>query len=465
MPTKVLWVNAINPYAEIEYRYPPLGVGYLASSLRAHFGPDTFQFRVVNREVEEALTDFQPDIVGITTVTQNYSMAKKYARAIRQKRLPVIIGGIHISMLPSSLSPDMDVGVIGEGEETILELFELFMKKGNLDSEGVSQIRGIVYRNSGGSLHLTEKRPPLFPLDRISMPARDLLSIEKHSYLFSSRGCPFRCVFCASSRYWGPVRFFSAEYVVREIRELVRAYGVKLISFYDDLMIADGSRLKKIVSLLQREDFLSRVKFSLNARANLLDEGVVKLLKDMNVVSVGMGLESGNERVLRYLKGPHISVADNQAAIRLLKKYGIAANASFVIGSPDETEEEIGDTYRFIKTSGLSFVDAYVITPFPGTPIWEYAKSVGAVQDDMEWERLNVNYGTNPNPVILSQTLSKEAMDRLFAKFQRLRLFIAMKNILRHPFFWDICRLSARRMFNKLRKVHKRKGDKTLLEG
>jgi radical SAM superfamily enzyme YgiQ (UPF0313 family) len=113
----------------------------------------------------------------------------------------------------------------------------------------------------------------------------------------------------------------------------------------------------------------------------------------------------------------------------------------------------------------LSFVDAYVITPFPGTPIWEYAKSVGAVQDDMEWERLNVNYGTNPNPVILSQTLSKEAMDRLFAKFQRLRLFIAMKNILRHPFFWDICRLSARRMFNKLRKVHKRKGDKTLLEG
>ena len=152
----------------------------------------------------------------------------------------------------------MNVGVIGEGEETILELFELFLKKGNLDSEGLGQIRGIVYRNPGGDLHLTEKRPPLSPLDRISMPARDLLSIEKHSYLFSSRGCPFRCVFCASSRYWGPVRFFSAEYVVREIRELVDTYGVKLISFYDDLMIADGPRLKKIVSLLQREDFLAQ---------------------------------------------------------------------------------------------------------------------------------------------------------------------------------------------------------------
>jgi len=463
MPIKVLFINAINPYAEIEYRYPALGLGYLASSLRTYFGPDTFQIRVVDRDVEEALTHFQPDIVGITTVTQNFSIAQKYARAIRQKRIPVIIGGIHISMLPSSLSADMDVGVIGEGEETILELFELFMKRERLDYESVSQIRGVVCRNPEGNLHLTEKRPPISPLDRISLPARDLFSMEKHSYLFSSRGCPFRCVFCASSRYWGPVRFFSAEYVVQEVRELVSTYGVTLISFYDDLMIADGARLKKIVYLLQREGFLPKVKFSLNARANFLDEEVVQLLKEMNVVSVGMGLESGNERVLRYLKGSHISVKDNLAAIRLLKKYGIAANASFVIGSPDETEEEIWDTYRFIKNSGLSFVDTYVITPFPGTPIWEFAKSAGIVQDDMQWERLNVNYGSNPKPVILSQTLNREAIDRLFTKFQRLRLFIAMKNIMRHPFFWDICRLSARRMLNKFRKAIKGKRDKTLL--
>ena len=367
--------------------------------------------------------------------------------------MPIIIGGIHISMLPSSLSPDIDVGVIGEGEETILELLELFLKEGNLNLEGLGRIKGIVYRSPGGDLQVTEKRPLLSPLDRIAMPARDLFSIGKHSYLFSSRGCPFRCVFCASSRFWGPVRFFSAEYVVREIRELVATYGVKLISFYDDLMIADRPRLEKIVSLLQKEDFWPKVKFSLNARANLLTEDVVKLLKEMNVVSVGMGLESGNERVLCYLKGPAISVDNNLEAIRVLKKYGIAANASFVIGCPDETEEEIWDTYRFMKNSGLNFVDTYVITPFPGTPIWEYAQSVGAVQDDMEWERLNVNYGRNSNPVILSQTLSKEEMDRLFAKFQRLRLFIAMKNILGHPFLGDICRLSARKLWDTFRKA------------
>ena len=445
-------INAINPYAEIEYRYPPLGLGYLVSSLREYFGPDTFQFKVVNHNLEDELSNFRPEIVGITSVTQNYSIAKQYAKALRQKGIPVIMGGIHISLLPASLSSDMNVGVIGEGERTILDLLELFIKKGDLNKEGLSKIKGIVYWDENGHLQVTERGKPLIPLDQIPLPARDLLTIDKHSYLFSSRGCPFRCVFCASSHFWGTVRFFSAEYVLREIKELVEKYGVKLISFYDDLMIADSARLEKIVGLIQKENIFRKVKFSLNARANLLTEKVVGLLKEMNVVSVGMGLESGNDRVLRYLKGQHSSVAENQAAIRILKKYGIAANASFVIGSPDETKEEILDTYRFIKTSGLNFVDTYVITPFPGTPIWEYAQKMGVVQEDMEWKRLNVNYGSNRHPVLLSRTLEKKEIDRLFSRFQKQRLGIAIKNLPWHPFLWDMCRLSVRKILDKFRK-------------
>lgn len=439
MAIKVMLINAINPYAEIEYRYPPLGLGYLVSSLRRYFGVDTFEFKVVNNLTETEGSAFRPEIVGITSVTQNYSIAREYANRFKKKGIPVLIGGIHISMLPSSITPDMDVGVMGEGERTITDIFELFMNQGALATEELKKIKGIVYRDPEGHLHITEERDPIIPLDQIPFPARDLFPVERHSYLFSSRGCPYRCVFCASSRFWGKVRFFSAEYVLQEIIELVERYRVKLISFYDDLMMADVERLKKLVRLLQKENFLGRVKFSLNARANLLTEEVVRLLKDMNVVSIGMGLESGNERILHYLKGKNISVEDNRAAIRLLKKYQIAANASFVIGSPDETKEEILDTFRFIKTSGLNFVDTYVLTPFPGTPVWEMAEKNGAVRDDMEWDRLNVNYGENRSPVILSNTLEKSEIDRLFAKFQRQRLYIAAKNVWSHPFFWDIC--------------------------
>lgn len=442
-------INAINPYAEIEYRYPPLGLGYLVSSLRRYFGVQTFEFKVVKTSSEAEGTDFKPDLVGITSVTQNYSIAKQYATRFKRKGIPVLMGGIHISMLPLSLTPDMDVGVMGEGEKTIVDIFELFLNKGALVSDELSKIGGIVYRDPDGHLHVTEERDPILPLDQIPLPARDLFPIARHSYLFSSRGCPYRCIFCASSRFWGRVRFFSAEYVLQEIVELVKRYGVKLISFYDDLMIADVSRLRKMVGLLQKKEILGRVKFSLNARANLLTEEVVRLLKDMNVVSVGMGLESGNGRILRYLKGNNISVDDSRVAIRLLKKYHIAANASFVIGSPDETMDEILDTFRFIKTSGLNFVDTYVLTPFPGTPIWEIGKKNGAVDDDMEWERLNVNYGKNPHPVILSNILEKREIDRLFAKFQRQRLYIAAKNIWAHPFLGDICKLSIRKMIDK----------------
>jgi anaerobic magnesium-protoporphyrin IX monomethyl ester cyclase len=449
MAIKVMFINAINPYAEIEYRYPPLGLGYLISSLRRHFGADTFKFKVVNNLTEAEGSNFEPEIVGITTVTQNYSIAKGYASLFRKRGIPVLIGGIHISTLPSSLTPDMDVGVIGEWERTIIDIFEGFINKGALPKDDLNQIKGIVYRDSAGHLHITEEREPIIPLDQISFPARDFFPIERHSYLFSSRGCPYRCVFCASSRFWGKVRFFSADYVLQEIIELVERYRVKLISFYDDLMIADVGRLKILVQLLEKGGFLGRVKFSLNARANLLTEEVVRLLKDMNVVSVGMGLESGNERILHYLKGGNISVEDNRAAIRLLKKYHIAANASFVIGSPDETREEILDTLRFIKTSGLNFVDTYVLTPFPGTPIWAIGEKNGAVGDDMEWERLNVNYGKNPRPVILSKTLERTEIDRLFAKLQRERFWIAAKNVWTHPFLSDICRLLIRKMIDK----------------
>lgn len=452
-----MFINAINPFEEIECRYPPLGLGYLVSSLRNHFGNDIFQFKVVNANVESEVETFKPDIVGITSVTQNYNIAKRYAKFVKSKGIFVIIGGIHISMLPNSITEDMDVGVVGEGEDVIIDIFELFMKKRTLHKEDLINIKDIVYRDEYNKLITTEKRDLVFPLDKISMPDRDLFKIKSHSYLFSSRGCPYRCVFCASTHFWGKVRFFSAEYVVEEIKVLVEKYGVRLISFYDDLMIADLERLRKIVVLLNKKAILKKVKFSLNARANLLTEEVAKLLKEMNVVSVGMGLESGNGRILRYLKG-NITVDDGRIAIKRLKKYRIAANASFVIGSPDETKNEVMDTYNFIKTSGLNFFDTYVITPFPGTPIWEYAKKIGVVNDDMDWSRLNVNFGSIHNQaVIVSQTLSSKELYSLFSKFQKLRLFIAMKNLLWHPFLFDIFGFLFDSFIAKFKMLKKRK--------
>ena len=453
MALKVLFIDAINPLRELERRYPSLSLGYLVSALRSEFGQDTFEFRIVYNHVAKELADFHPDVVGIRCVSQNYNWARKYAQMAKRQGLPVLMGGVHISAMPTSLSDDMDVAVIGEGEETIVELMRLFIARGRFDVDHLSDIRGIAYWRDG-QLAFTEARALIPQLDDIPFPARDLLKIDKHTYMFTSRGCPYHCSFCFSTRFWRKkVRFASAQYVVNEIKEIISNYDVEFISFYDDLFIANRRRLEQIVSLLEEENIVGRVKFSCNCRANLVREEVVRLMKRMGMVSVGMGLESGSDRVLRYLKGENISVADNEKAVALLNRYGIAANASFVIGSPTETRGEILETLGFIKKSNdLSYVDTYVLTPLPGTPVWKYAESRGLVSDDMDWDMLSIDFATNyRNAIILSETLTRDELYQLYRLFQRQRLIIAARKMWRHPYAQDLPKFVFNTLWDKVR--------------
>ena len=194
MIRRVLFINAVDIASEIETALPHLGLGYLASSLRK-FGPDRHEFKVIDRDVEQQIRTFKPDMVGITAVSQNYGRAIKYAATAKKYGLPVMIGGVHISALPTTLSADMDVGVIGEGERTIIDLFRLYEQKGCFDAESLAKLSGVVFRRQG-EIVVTRDPGPIVPLDSIAMPARDLLQIGKSTYMFTSRGCPYRCTFC-----------------------------------------------------------------------------------------------------------------------------------------------------------------------------------------------------------------------------------------------------------------------------
>jgi len=450
---KVLFINAINPHIEQEKRYPNLGLGYLASYLRQHFGNDYFQFKIIDCNIEKSIDDFMPAIVCITATSQNFTLAKKYASAVKLRCLPVIIGGSHISALPQTLPKNIDVGVIGEGELTIVDIFKLFIKKNFFVSNDLSKIEGIVYWDRN-KLFITSERKPIEPLDNIPFPARDLLKVGKHAHIISSRGCPYKCVFCSSSHFWGRARYFSAEYVVEEIKELVFKYKVTLISFYDELMMADKERLKKIIELLKQNDIIGKIKFTINARSNLINEDVVSLFKEMNVVSVFMGLESGSQRVLRYLKGNNVTVIEGINAIKLLKVSNIAVSATFIIGSPNESEAEILQTLKFIKSNRLDLVDVYVLTPFPGTPIWDYAKEQGLVSDNMEWELLNQYYfSSHKEGVVLSNTISKNRLHKLYCNFRIVAFWLNLKNILRNPFVIEIPRMLINKAFEKSKRV------------
>ena len=417
---RVLLAEAVDRSKLEETFAPNLGLGYLASYLRSKV--EGVDVRLIDRDLAGALESFQPHVAGISSVSQNYNRAKCMARVCHESGSLVVIGGAHISALPETLSPHMDLGVIGEGEATMAEIVQVFCDHGPQPGPSHwAEVPGVVFRDPQGEIHRTPARPLIEPLDRIPFPARDLLPPNSSYYhMISSRGCPYNCTFCSSTRFWGRVRFHSPEYVVQEVETLLDAYAPQHITFFDDLFIASRKRLRRIVSLIRERGIHKRVAFELTVRANLVDEETVDLLQRMNVFNVIMGLESGNDRVLRSLKG-NVRLEQNQRAVDLLSEAGIGISATFVIGAPDETREEILDTLTFIRQNPLSEARTYLLTPLPGTPIWDEAQDRGLVSDDMDWDRLDLT--ENPgDKVVISENLTAEELDRLYARFDQVRL-------------------------------------------
>lgn len=412
---RILLVNVVDARNGIESLFVPLGLGYLAAYLRRE--RPHVEVAICGENVGERIESWQPDVVGLSSVTQNFEAAREHARIARAAGCRVIVGGVHITMLPGSLAPEMDVGVMGEGEEALVELLDL-MERDALTPESLAAVRGIVYRDAGGELNVTEARPPIKPLDGLPLPARDLLGVETggRAHLFSSRGCPYRCVFCASSRFWPGVRSFTPEYVLRELREVLETYRPSQITFYDDLFIFDRRRLAAIVEGIEAERMQERVEFAVSVRANLVDEEVAGLLKRMNVVGVSMGLESGSAATLASLK-PSVTLEENERAVALLDGMGFQVNGSFVIGSPRESRADVLQTLRFIERHPMNIANTYILTPYPGTPVWDDALARGLVSEDMAWSRLALGVESADGFVHVSEVLDREELFALYRRF------------------------------------------------
>jgi radical SAM superfamily enzyme YgiQ (UPF0313 family) len=439
---RILFVNAVNPFVEAQNRYPSLGLGYLIAMLRREFG-DRVESLLVEDQVEQTIRDWRPHLMAISSVSQNYTLAMEYARLGREAGIPVMIGGYHITELPSSLTRDMDVGVIGEGEYAICELVDLFLEEESLPEHRLASLPGLVYW-AGGEVVTTPPRQVVGKksktLDELPMPDRSMMRVRPHSNMLTSRGCPYNCTFCASTRFWPNIRYFSPEAMIEEVKHLRDTYGVRYITFHDDLFIANVKRLEAFHELVLREGLPKQgFRFSCASSATRITDDMARMLKEMNFVSVSMGLESGNQEVLTRLKGRAFKVDINEQAVHTLHRHGIHPHASFIIGEPQETIEQMEETYQFIKRNPLSLVNIYVLTPLPGTPVWHSAKAKGLVSDDMNWDLLNISFELDWERVILvSETVSRQELHRMYRRLRRLRLIKYGKAIATHPFQMDL---------------------------
>ncbi len=447
---KVLFMGAVDPVSTDDNLYAPLWPAYLAANAKRRIGLERFEFCFMKGPVEEALDSCKPDILAISSVTQNYNHAIHYARSAKNRGVAVLVGGMHISSLPECLSEDMDVGCIGEGEETFADLMALYLEKGFFDADGLSGIKGIIYREQGKLVRTTD-RPVIEAVDQLPHPDRSIIGYGRRAYIYTARGCAYNCTFCICSRYWGKIRYVSPRYIMEEI-ELLLEKGVEVIRFSDENFVGNKQRLSEISGLIKSAGIDKRVKFSCWARAQNVTPDVVKMLKSMNVVSVKMGLESGSERILRLVKG-NTTLADSKRAINLLKDAGIQTNGDFIIGFPDETEAEIMETYRFIKESRLDFVDINTICPLPGTEVWEEAERKGMVSASMDWGRLNYKFNyDSEKAMILSETLDYDSLSRIHRKFRRLRAAKMMRALLTTPWRKEIPGMAYRVLAEKVGK-------------
>ena len=257
--------------------WPGLAYGSLKSYLLMHSDKSVTMERANPGNLHEY------DIAAISCTTQDYNIAKKIANDIKQKNpgIVVILGGSHVTWLPQTLTIDFDFGVIGEGEQTLVELVD-YIKSGR-KSEQLFTINGVVFHWDGGMM-AAPPRELIEPLDNIPPPIRDNPG-ETMYYMFTSRGCPYRCAFCSSSAFWKKTRFHSADYVVTEIERCVRM-GATHIPMMDDLFVANRKRFVEILEKLKRTDLHKKFNFNfmVQVRANLVDDELCYLLS----VSVGV---------------------------------------------------------------------------------------------------------------------------------------------------------------------------------
>ena len=378
----------INPHYHM--RHPPLGLGYLASYINAYY-PQHYRFRLVDyawqtdRDLEVALTEFPPDLVGLTATTNTFQEALRIVGIIKSRvEVPVILGGIHITAAPEDLlNSPFEVAVLGEGEETLLELLRHFDQTGSLTNENIP---GLAFQQ-GDNLVKTEARPLIADLDRVPPPDYTLLAMREHytrpralahgfyakgTSLMPSRGCPYGdCSFCGSSLMWQRrVRFFSPRRVFADIKNVVEAYGLNSVIFLDDNFSTNRNWLAELAGYIRESDFFPYFKFDCESIAEFLDEEKARLLKAMGCERLEFGFESGCQRVLSELKNSKAKVAKSIEAVNLCQQFDLKVLGNFIFGWFDETPEEILETYDFTQQHPMDYVAWHTLAPYPGTRAW-----------------------------------------------------------------------------------------------
>lgn len=442
----IMDVLLLNPYDEnavkngLGFLTPPLNLMYLAASIEKKL----YSVKILDDDllqkgyfkVAEIASKLNPTIVGVTATTSTIKTALKYLKVIK-KLLPntlTVIGGPHTTFMPIETlksSKDLDVVVLGEGEETIVDLLDNYSKGG---SSNLENVKGIVYRDmddSSGNGHIkaTPPRPLINDLDSLPFPARHLVPFESYGLsknsnggMITSRGCVYSCGYCSSSLIMGKkFRSRSPENVVDEIEELFNTYHIDDIAFMDDTFMLNKKRAGSIAQEIKDRNL--DVSFVASSRVDMVNKDLLNQLQSSGMNTIYYGVESGSQRILNLMKkGITLKQAEN--AVNNAKNVGLEVLTSYIIGYPGETVEDMNKTIDFSIKLDPDYCQYSILTPFPGTPIYHDLKGKNLINTD-KWEKYTVMKPIlNYEELGLTKNLIERKLAQAYLKFYTRPMYL-----------------------------------------
>lgn len=416
-------------FSEAGSKSPPIGLAHLAPVAAARGWDaeiiDAPALGMTRPETVEAALARRPALVGITAATLTISDAAAVAAGIKKSSPQTVIalGGAHISALPEATMnscPAIDVGALGEGEDTLADLLGAVERGGDF-----AAVRGII-RRTGSSVEITRPRPYIKDLDSLPMPAWNLLpKLSSHYRLslqaykrepsfpvISSRGCPFNCAFCDNRVFGRTFRAYSPQYILRMLEELRDRHGIRDIFFYDDTFMTDLKRVRRICEIFTAKKL--GLVWGCLSRVDTLDEELLGQMRAAGCWQISFGIESGDAEVLKRLK-KNIAPEKAAEAVRIARKAGLRCHGFFMIGSPGETRESLRKTALLSRNIPLNTIQVSHFTPFPGSALYDEISAGGTLEKD--FDRMNMW-----TPVFIPEGLTEDEL-RGFATAMMLRFY------------------------------------------
>lgn len=391
-------------YSQISSRYP-----VFLKSLKK----DSSVWKGVVKNIKK----WKPDVVGISTYTTFAASAFKLAELVKKniRGCKVVIGGPHATVRAEEIlriCKNVDYVVRGEAEDTILELVKYIEGKKSLKLEGID---GVSFKKGARIIHNKDRFPPK-NLDDYPTPDRSLLLNEKKltsedmGLIMTSRGCPYRCTYCASTK---GIRYRSVDKVLEEILTVKRKYGTSQFTFKDDSFTVNRDRVVELCKKLI--DQKMGISWECNTRVNLIDEELLWLMKKAGCNFIKVGVESGSDKMLERMN-KKITLDQVRSAAKLFRKVGIHWTGYFMMGVVGETKNDVWKTVEFMREVKPNLGVIAVYEPFPGTAMFEEGVKKGLLKENMSLKDFYEIFPSNYykiNPAVQNDLISPEDFSRL----------------------------------------------------